>query len=68
MPGWVVGNKSICAYLGGISIRTYYRWRKAGLPVMRTPDGSNILIPELAQAWMIKFNELKKNDRVNSSP
>jgi hypothetical protein len=65
MDGWIVGRKSIAAYLD-CTWRTVVRMKHVGLPLMQIPDGRPVLIPAEANMWLKKYDELKKQNRMSS--
>lgn len=65
MTGLIVGRKAIMKYLD-CAWRTVVRWKKYGLPIINAPGGQPVIFPSEVEAWLKKYDELKKKKK--SSP
>lgn len=54
--GWVTTWKRIAIFFD-VSIDTVQAWHKQGFPIMRTLSGTPMIIPEVANQWIIEFNK-----------
>ena len=41
----------------GISVATFKRWRKAGMPVIEGPAGEMIALMPLIQLWLVRYKQ-----------
>jgi len=70
---WLFGWKEIGQRLR-VNAVTARRWhKKYKMPVVRTPDGRPMQLPEIIDEWIIQYNKIKnarkknQHDRIKSS-
>lgn len=61
--GWLTGWKAIANYIG-VHWQTARDWHKNyNFPVLRLPDNSPTQLPEIIDAWIEEFNNIKNKSK-----